>query len=334
MAAFVLFLPGLAWWLWLGDKEEDPGQALAKALGYNIAITGVGAMLLGALKLSVNSAFLAVYLLISAFLCVAAVLRRKPPLFFKGWIWAVLGFALLLAWRFWQARSLILPNWTDSLHHTLIVRKFMEAGTLPRNLDPYLPNPFSYHYAFHSFAALFGTIAGIEPGQAVLTLGNILMAAASLSVYSFTKTLSRNSITAVLAAGLSAFALRMPGYYLTWGRYTLLVGMFLLPLVMDEAFAVLRGKRSFFQIASLGLLFAGTVLGHYFMVVLLALFFPVLIMNWLLSKFSQRSWNWKQLLCFFLPLNLAALGLLPWFLRVKRLAEGVVNTESAAHSKC
>jgi uncharacterized membrane protein len=128
LAAFVLFLPGLAWWLWLGDKEEDPGQALAKALGYSIAITAVGAMLLGALKLSVNSVFLAIYLLISAFLCVAAVLRRhESPLSIKGWIWAFLGFGLLLAWRFWQARSLVLPNWTDSLHHTLIVRKFMEA---------------------------------------------------------------------------------------------------------------------------------------------------------------------------------------------------------------
>ena len=148
-------------------------------------------------------------------------------------------------------------------------------------LSPYLPGPFYYHYAFHTFAAQFAALSGLPPAQAVLILGQLLNAAVGLSVYHLAKTLSKDWRMAGLAALLVTFATKMPAYYLSWGRYTLLTGLVLLPLAMAASMRLLAGERRYW----LAVTFDGrTPLAHYFTAVLLALF-PL---NWRIST-SNRS---------------------------------------------
>lgn len=326
LGALAVFLPGLAFWIWLGPSEDDAGQVLAKSIGYSVALAAVGALALAALRISLSPAMIAVIWVLVGALCLVGLMRRAAWPAWTSWLGALIGLGILIAWRFWQARQLVLPNWTDSLHHTLIVRKFMETGRLPTSLEPYLPITFYYHYAFHSITALFATLAGIDAPQAVLVFGNLLLAGASLSVYALARELSNKVWVGVAAGAISAFALRMPGYYLTWGRYTLLAGMLLLPLTIAEAQAALNGRRNIWQAAGLGLLFAGTVLGHYFMVLLLGLYLALAGLNWLISGLWTRKLNLAALFSFIGPLALAGLGLLPWFLRVRELSAGITNT--------
>ena len=118
--------------------------------------------------------------------------RRKHPHMDWRWLAVPAIFALMAAWRFWQAHGLVFPNWVDSLHHALIVRKMVEAGGLTATLEPYLPGPFYYHYAFHAVSALFSMLSGAAPADSVLWVGQFMAAAIGLSVYSLVKAASRD----------------------------------------------------------------------------------------------------------------------------------------------
>ncbi len=112
---------------------------------------------------------------------------------------------------------------------------FSQGGGLPATLAPWIPGPFYYHFGFHAAAAFFAAVSGLSPDRAVLLFGQILGAAAALSAYRLSLALRRDRRQALLALALVGFFSQMPAYYLTWGRYTLLAGMVLLPLAMAEA---------------------------------------------------------------------------------------------------
>lgn len=62
LALTVFLLPGLCWWVWLGERGKDPLEALADILGVSAAITALGALFFYALRLPVSAALLGVLL--------------------------------------------------------------------------------------------------------------------------------------------------------------------------------------------------------------------------------------------------------------------------------
>jgi hypothetical protein len=137
--------------------------------------------------------------------------------------------------------------------------------------------PLYYHYGYHALAALFTAISGLPIGAAMLVLGQVLNAVIGLSTYALGKTLWRNWRPALAAALLVSFATRMPAYYLSWGRYTLTVGLILLPLALGVALEIARGKARWGNTLTLALLTAGILLSHYFAALLLAAFLALLV---------------------------------------------------------
>ena len=127
-----------------------------------------------------------------------------------------------------------------------------------------MPVPFYYHYAFHALAAVFSFISRLSPPDAVLYLGQVLNAAIAMAVYRLGKALWGDWRRAVLSAILVAFVTQMPAYYVTWGRYTLLTGMLLLPLAMASALDIVNKGVQKSRLFTLGLLTAGILLSHYF----------------------------------------------------------------------
>ena len=182
--------------------------------------------------------------------------------------------AALIAWRFFQVRGLAFPPWVDAPHHVLIIRKIMETGILPADLNPYLPVTFYYHFGFHVVTALFAGISGLPLEKAALGMGQILNAAVSLSVYSLGRVVWSDPRRAGVAALLTALVSQMPAYYATWGRYTLISGLVLLPLAMAALLENRESGRDGFKIFFQMILVAGTVLAHYFAGFLLLLFRP------------------------------------------------------------
>jgi len=288
----VLILPGLAWSIWFRRTEEDLLAHLADLIGVSIAATALVALIGFLLGWHFSSAWLLLSYSLLGFLVMLGVFLRSALRSREGGRSApesdsgsrsrlknailLAGLTAILAWRFYQVRELVLPAWVDSLHHVLITRVMLETGGVPATLDPYLAVPFYYHFAFHAISAAFSFWSSLPPEQSVLVIGQVLNAAVALSVYRLGLSLWHDWRRAGLAALLVGFVSHMPAYYATWGRYTLLAGLVLLPLgmaagidLLEEGGAETRAYRPR-RIARLVLFTAGLLLAHYFAALLLA----------------------------------------------------------------
>lgn len=141
------------------------------------------------------------------------------------------GLALVV--RFATVRYLAVPNFGDSLHHTLITQLFLEKGGVPRDYLPYEPvYSFTYHFGFHALAALWAWLAGQPAWSAVISVGQVLNALAVPAAYVLTRALFRSRAAALGSAVVVGFLSGMPAQYVNWGRYTQLAGQVLLPFAL------------------------------------------------------------------------------------------------------
>jgi hypothetical protein len=314
----VLFLPGIVWLGITRSTGIDPLEQIAEAAGASLALTGLVALYLfvTGIRLS-GGGMIGIYLAVLTVGGVTLALRGfRWRLHVQGvWLLAI-GAALgVVAWRLYQTRGLALPVWVDPVHHVLLVRKILEYGGLPPNWLPYLPVPMYYHYGFHVLAAAFSFWSQIQPAQAVLVFGQVINAMVGLSVYRLAKAAWGDVLRAGLAGLFTVFAFHMPAYYLSWGRYTLLAGMVVLPLAMAAALEVRRSPANRAAWERLALYTAAVCFCEYLTAGILALFFLVLAgaeaLRWLRAR-SLRVTVWQ-------PFAAAALGVLivsPWLVRV------------------
>ena len=323
LAFVAVCLPGLAWWLWLGDHEQDGGEALARIFAVSASVITLAALAFYTVRLKITP--LAIGLLLSLFigLVLTGLIHSWKTAFNKTWLIALVMLAIFSIWRIWQARELVFPNWVDSQHHVLIIRKIIENGGLPSTLEPYLPGPFYYHFAFHAVTAFFSVLSGLAPERAVLILGQVINACVGISVYALAKAIGKDWRIGAMAAFFVTFATKMPGYYLTWGRYTLLMGVMILPVAMAEVIQVKENHEHWWQMTGLTLLTAGTLLSHYFAAFLLALFLIILAILWFARSLKAKRFYWKELILLAGP-PLAGLVLVSrWYWRVFRYSLGV-----------
>jgi len=325
LALIGLLLPGLAWWAWFGKREQEPLVSLAQILGISLAAITLLAEMGFLLGFVFSGVTVVIALAFFAVLAAVGFARQgiKLPKKYKISVWIGLFlFGSAIAFRLYQSRNLLLPNWVDSQHHYLIIKVIIERGGLPETLAPYLSLPFYYHYGFHAVTALFSGISGLEIGQSILVFGQILNAAIGLSIYALGVTLWDDWRPAAAGAILVSFATRMPAYYLSWGRYTLMTGLVLLPLAMSFALQLAGRSRRKRDIAALALLTAGVLLSHYFAAILLALFLVLITIVMMVPRFGDF---WRAVKDFYwVPVG-AVLGFLlaaPWLWRVAQFSPG------------
>lgn len=325
LAFVALLLPGLAWWLWFGDRRKDGAQALAEVIAISASFIALGALGFYTVRLKISPLLLGIALGVCFGVALAGLIRRGKGAFNKTWLFALLGLAVALGWRFWQARELVLPNWVDSQHHVLIIRKMIEFGGLPSTLEPYLPGPFYYHFGFHAVTALFSVLSGLDPAASVLMLGQVISACIGLAVYALAKQLGKDWRIGLLAAIFVTLVTKMPGYYLTWGRYTLLIGVMLLPVAMAEALRAWDNHDKWWQLTGLSLLTAGTLLSHYFTAFLLAIYLVIIGIDWIVSAFIKKKVDLKAVLTLFIPVFLGLLFSARWYIRIARYSADFIS---------
>lgn len=319
LAFAVLLLPGLAWWAWLGKRDQDPLISLTYIISISLSLIAVIAE--GAFLLGVSFSAVSIIALVVLFtgLAAAGLFKNKItlPAMYHPHLWV--GFALFaftIALRLYQARELLLPNWVDSQHHYLIVRAILENKGLPENLLPYLVTPFYYHYGFHAVTALFTAVSGLEIGQAMLILGQVLNAVISLSVYTLAKTIWKKWQPAAVAALLVSFVTRMPAYYLSWGRYTLTTGMLLLPVTITLCISLLDKSKKRFAIPTLAILVAGVLLTHYLAGLVLGIFILIFTLFTLFSRLQKYGKAIADLWPIITGSLAGLLLALPWLIRL------------------
>lgn len=183
-------------------------------------------------------------------------------------------FVLTLAVRLAMTRDLAGPAWVDSVHHAMITRLIMEQGAFPPSYAPFLDiETASYHPGFHSAAAVFTWLSGLDLPAALLLLGQALNALVVFSVYLFTTSLTRNRAAAVCAALIAGLFTPMPAYYTSWGRYTQLASLLLLPAALAWIVWMLEGRvrRSWRPLLLAAVASGGLFLTHYRVIAFLGL---------------------------------------------------------------
>ena len=331
LAFLAMLLPGLTWWSWMGKRGQDPLVSLAEVIGSSLSLIILIAEIGFILGITFSSPIIISILALLGILAGVGFFRKVIKLSRKHLVHLTIGiilFGLALVWRFYQARELLLPNWVDSQHHYLIIKVILENGAVPETLAPYLEGPFYYHFGYHAIAALFTVLSRLPIGDAMLIVGQFINAAVGLSVYALGKALWRDWRPAAAAGLLVTFVTRMPAYYLSWGRYTLLTGLVLLPLTMGLGLNILKKPRRKRDALSLALLTGGLLLSHYFGAALLASFLVILALTYIIPRLNKFSKAVKRLV----PMVGGAVGGLllaaPWLWRVVKFYphQASVNT--------
>lgn len=167
--------------------------------------------------------------------------------------------------RLGMVRDLVSPPWVDSIHHGVITNMILETGLLPEQYPPVLSTDIQYyHSGFHINLAIFQWLNKLDLPTGMLLYGQLLNAAMIFAVYSITRSLTGDNKAALAASLISGFITPMPAYYTSWGRYTQLIALLLLPGSFFSFKYLLTEKSNHTKWMFLSsMLFAGLFLTHY-----------------------------------------------------------------------
>ncbi len=243
--ALTLIVPG---WLTLDlsglRRRFDGGEQVALSLGLSLAMIPLLMLWSSTLGISWSQAGVLGVSVLLVILMLWRVFRRPGSYHFR-WTGIAVGviFIASMVVRIIMVRDLVAPAWVDPVHHALITRLTMEMGTFPETYAPYLElGSTVYHAGYHSSQAVFQWISGLDLPEGMLVYGQLLNAASVFSVYLLTTTLTGDKRAALLAALIAGLFTPMPTYYVSWGRYTQLAGLLILPVPL--AFLKLAFEKS------------------------------------------------------------------------------------------
>lgn len=223
----------------------DSGEKIAVSIGLSLSIIPVLMLWTSTLRLHWNRTAVWITTILLLIITILRIIRRPIKIKISLSGLALIGvFILTLAVRLAMVRDYTTPAWVDSVHHALITRLILIDGSFPPTYAPYLNiPPTQYHAGFHSNLASFLWLSGLDIPEGMLLYGQVLNALVIFSVYlltirllSVTQPVHNNQpgwfkIAGVIAASLTGLFSPMPAYYTSWGRYTQLAGVLLLPVV-------------------------------------------------------------------------------------------------------
>lgn len=197
---------------------------------------------------------------------------------------SIVIFALTLWARLAEIEGLAFPPWVDSVHHALLVRVAAESGSAPSSLAPFLPvEALPYHWGYHVFIATLLRLSGLGLVETILLSGQILNALMALTVAGMAGQFWRRPLAAPVAALVVGLVSLMPAYYLSWGRYTQLSGLLLLPGLALAWRAALEGRGRGWWLISAATL-AGLSLVHFRVLIFALALLGALTLVWALGR--------------------------------------------------
>lgn len=237
-------------------------QAGASLIDIFVKANALGLALLSASVLVVvKFGIVAQWLIIATiFLLAAIVWRKRRP---TRWQFlpltgtqTILSFIALVALgvNLLQMRDVPVPLWVDSPSHAAAIDALLHR-TL--QLDVF------YHLGFHSVAAWFTQLAGISIPSAMLLLGQWTLVLGGLALFALSKKLTHSDFAGIASAVCVWFLAPTPAYFVTWGRYPLLLGIALLPIALLLTIEFLEQTEFDWGAFALAVLMcAGMILAH------------------------------------------------------------------------
>ncbi len=211
--------------------------------------------------------------------------KRPLPIPVRWWGIAFgLIFGLTVWSRFIQIQDLVVPAWVDSVHHALLIRITAETGQVPYSLRPYLPvDDLPYHWGYHVFTATVMRLSGLPLIQTMLWAGQILNALQVLTCAALAAFLWRRPLAGVAAGLIVGLVSIMPAYYVTWGRYTQLTGLLMLPALAIAWHMLLHtGLRRWLAVTAI--LLAGMSIVHFRVLVFVGALLAVQALVWAIDR--------------------------------------------------
>jgi hypothetical protein len=314
----LLFAPGYMLGRWLAPADQPMLVRLALYLGLSLSCWPLLYQWLTTFGLALPTPLLALLVSLLA-LASAAMLWRdaaqpaaSQPEPGPRWAYpALLAICGLVLWaRFAEIENLALPAWVDSVHHGLMVRVAAERGQAPLNLTPYLPVvELPYHWGYHVIIGAAMQLSGLRVDHMLLWSGQILNALHAPAAGALALALWRKPLAALVAALVVGLVSTMPAYYVSWGRYTQLTGLLMLPALVICWQAALEHNRRNSWIAA-ALVLAGLSLVHFRVLVFSLALLAVLSLLWAVKHGMALTLARLRaaVLCALLALALAA----PW----------------------
>lgn len=215
------------------------GIKLGLAIGTSLSIYPIFFLWTNVINLSIGVFYAWIPVVLSIIIWIIIRRREIFPIKFslrnrlKKYSWPDFTLAVLLIFifgiRFWVIRSLDLPLWGDSYQHTMITQLILDNQGLFSSWSPYADLvTFTYHYGFHSFAAVFAWASGFSSTEAILWIGQVLNGFAVIALLPIASIIRRNIWTGIVTVLLAGLIFSMPMFYTNWGRYTQLGGLILL----------------------------------------------------------------------------------------------------------
>lgn len=295
----VLTLPGLALLLQIAPNAgESALERFTLAVGSSLSLTPFLYLWLTWAGIAIRPPMVHLALVIFLILVLVSLSRLPvvvPAFTLDSVIWHLIiaGSTALTFWlRFEQIRDLALPVWVDSVHHALLIRVSVEQGAAPLSPRPYLPvDGLTYHWGYHVFVATLAQAGGVRSPEALphlmLWSGQVMSALMVPAYAALALRLWQRPIAGAVAGLVVGLASVMPAYYVSWGRYTLLTGMLMLPAALI-ALDTLRRNPGLASAALLAFLLAGLSLVHFVVFVLTLVACAALLM-------TESNTGWRRM---------------------------------------
>jgi hypothetical protein len=152
----------------------------------------------------------------------------------------------------------------------------------------------------------------------------MLNGAAVLMAYLFVLRLSQRRVAAIAAAILTGVVSYMPAYYVSWGRYTQLTGLLLLPAALVVTLDWLEvGRRDWRLLLAAGALWGGLAVTHARVIVFGVCFVAAILLLESWNRYraaGPTAWELWRRLAFLGFASLAVAG--PW---IQRVAAGILK---------
>ncbi len=341
----VFFMPGYALTLWLDRQNRNgaskefrmlqdvPGR-FALSIGLSLAVWPLLFLLLSVTPIRLNGAFVwALIIVVAAIIGVVHVRRWRrdnasdqphaflPHLTREDWLVTATFFALLVivgSLRALHVFGLAVSPWVDSIQHALGVRLFAESGRLPTTWGPSIYDaPFIYHFGFHSVTAVFTWLTGLDIPTAMLIAGQVMNTLVAVGVYLLTARLTGRRSAGLVAMTVVGTVSLMPAYYLTWGRYTQLTGLALLPAAAVLAFDAIDARPPVGRRIVLGGFAAGALfVTHYRVLLMYAALVAAYLVVETVAAVVRRRWFAPLWMRIGVVAAVAVVFALPWVVRL------------------
>ena len=308
ISLLVLLLPGALWLSFLPPFTQDNSSNVAISLAFGASIWPIIWTWSSLANLAWTATALWVVMIIGWLVVISMLTRRWQqerlafntlPNQYTLALFCLLLFCFML--RLLAARDLAFAPWVDSVRHLQITRIMVETGQMLQTFQPYFDLDQSlYHFGFHSIAANISLLLNRDTLDILLMLGQLINTLVLLAIYASGYLLTRRQGVGLLAAFVVGLPMFFPAYYLSWGRWTQLLGMLILSILIGLTWRLARETISAETplIIFIALLASGLFFVH---IRVFLLYVPFALLAWLFGK-PNRNLPLAGILTFLLTL--------------------------------